>query len=157
MADIDLEELKRLLDAATPGPWKAYHAKLRPQLSDTTVDEVQDAEGDAVVFWSGFDSARGQSETKKRRRTNARLIALTPTLARRVLELAAEVERLRGSAVEANIDRHYSRQEQVERAEAAEAKLREIAIHSEAAIADDSCTGLSYRTLLRILKLARFS
>lgn len=102
MADIDLEELKRLLDAATPGPWKAYHAKLRPQLSDTTVDEVQDAEGDAVVFWSGFDSARGQSETKKRRRTNARLIALTPTLGRRVLELAAEVERLREALKVAN-------------------------------------------------------
>lgn len=56
---IDLGRILRLAEAATPGPWRHYHAKLRPHLSTVKIHEIQIArgrnEGQPIVSWPGFD------------------------------------------------------------------------------------------------------
>lgn len=60
----------------TPGPWKVYHAKLRPQFS-TKIIEIQDDHGNAIVAWSGFDAV---NRTVKKKMANARLMAAAPDM-----------------------------------------------------------------------------
>ena len=61
----------------TPGPWKVYHALLRPQFPGEKIIEVQDADGNAVVKWTGFDDS---GRLKKTHLANARLMAGAPDL-----------------------------------------------------------------------------
>lgn len=60
----------------TKGPWHVYSAPLRPEFP-TIIIEVQDAKGEAVVPWGGFDAAH---QTKAVKLANARLIAAAPDL-----------------------------------------------------------------------------
>lgn len=60
----------------TQGPWKVLHAKLRPQFP-VLITEVQDAAGNAVVAWAGFD---GVPQKKDEMLANASLIAAAPDL-----------------------------------------------------------------------------
>lgn len=62
--------------AFTPGPWRYYTGKLRPQFS-TVVHEIQDSDGTAIVSWSGFD---GVDFSQGQIAANARLIAAAPAL-----------------------------------------------------------------------------
>ncbi len=61
----------------TPGPWKVYHALLRPQFPGNKIIEVQEANGNAVVRWAGFDDS---DRLKRTHLANARLIAAAPDL-----------------------------------------------------------------------------
>ena len=63
----------------TSGPWKVYHALLRPQFPGEKIIEVQDDHGNAVVKWSGFDDS---DRLKKTHLANARLIAAAPMMLR---------------------------------------------------------------------------
>ena len=68
----------------TPGPFKVYHKRLRPQFK-TKIIEVQDRFGRAVIAWQGFDSCDMPVKTKL---ANAHLFAAAP-------ETAAERDRLK--------------------------------------------------------------
>jgi hypothetical protein len=68
----------------TPGPWKVYHALLRPQFPGSKIIEVQDYRGEAVVTWSGFDNS---DRLKKTHLANAHLIAAAPELRAALQEL----------------------------------------------------------------------
>ena len=57
----------------TATPWKFYKDKLRPQLSDRVVMEVQDSCQRAIVPWTGFDCANQPWAEKE---ANARFIVL---------------------------------------------------------------------------------
>lgn len=61
----------------TSGPWKVYHALLRPQFPGNRIIEIQDDRGEAVVTWGGFDNA---DRLKKTHLANARLMAAAPTM-----------------------------------------------------------------------------
>ncbi len=61
----------------TQGPWKVYYALLRPQFPGPRIIEVQDADGNAVVAWPGFDNS---DRLKKTHLANARLMAAAPTM-----------------------------------------------------------------------------
>lgn len=63
----------------TPGPWKVYHAALRPQLSRDRIIEIQSDHGNAIVQWSGFDNS---DRLKKTHLANARLMAAAPDMLR---------------------------------------------------------------------------
>jgi len=69
----------------TPGPWFVYNEPLRPQLGMQKIIEIQDAYGEAIVPWSGFDACDFPTKIKL---ANARFIAAAP-------ETAAERDRLR--------------------------------------------------------------
>ncbi len=51
----------------TKTPWKLYKAKLRPDISDVVIVEVQDQNGKSIIKWGGFDG-------QKNRDTNAAFI-----------------------------------------------------------------------------------
>ena len=40
----------------TPGPWKHIRGRLRPRFS-TTINEIQDSQGNPIVNWQGFDDS----------------------------------------------------------------------------------------------------
>jgi len=61
----------------TAGPWKVYHALLRPQFPGNRIIEIQDDHGTVVVAWGGFDNL---DRLKKTHLANARLIAAAPTM-----------------------------------------------------------------------------
>lgn len=61
----------------TSGPWKVYHALLRPQFPGSKIIEIQDDHGDAIVTWSGFDNS---DRLKKTHLANARMMASAPDL-----------------------------------------------------------------------------
>lgn len=82
-----------ILDMHTSGPWKVYHAKLRPQFSGRII-EVQDDHGKPVVTWSGFDN---YDRLKKTHLANARLIAAAPEM---LNALIAALPLLRQAATE---------------------------------------------------------
>lgn len=88
--ELDLEAIRRLCDAATPGPWKHYHAKeLRPGLGNgTPVNEVNGADGDPVVFWTGFDRGR---RSKKQVKADARFISQARTIIPALLDHIARL------------------------------------------------------------------
>jgi hypothetical protein len=60
----------------TPGPWRHYHGKLRPQFPNL-IHEIVDKNGEAIVKWGGFD---GVDLPKKQIAANARLMAAAPEL-----------------------------------------------------------------------------
>jgi hypothetical protein len=60
----------------TPGPWRHYHGKLRPQFPNL-IHEIQDGNGNAIVQWTGFD---GLDLPKKQVAANAHLIAAAPSM-----------------------------------------------------------------------------
>lgn len=67
------ESIRARVAAATPGPWKHYHApKLRKGFGGPPVNEVQTQGGDPVVQWGGFDGAAG---TRQEKRADAAFIA----------------------------------------------------------------------------------
>lgn len=47
-----------------PTPWRVYDAELRPKPFNTRVVEIHDANGYAVIPWSGFDQKRGSHTAK---------------------------------------------------------------------------------------------
>lgn len=61
----------------TSGPWKVYHALLRPQFPGDKIIEIQSDHGEAIVTWAGFDNA---DRLKKTHLANAHLIAAAPTM-----------------------------------------------------------------------------
>jgi hypothetical protein len=61
----------------TSGPWKVYHALLRPQFPGHKIIEVQDRDGQAVVQWAGFDNCDRREKTHL---ANAHLMAAAPDL-----------------------------------------------------------------------------
>lgn len=81
-SEITPERLEELLAAATPGPW-AQH------LVDETLVTASNQEVATTYFGEGYD------EHPKRKAADAALIALSPALAARVIELEAENARLR--------------------------------------------------------------
>lgn len=60
----------------TPGPWRYYSGKLRPQFS-TLIHEIRDQDGNAIVKWGGFD---GVNLPLQQISANAQLIAAAPDL-----------------------------------------------------------------------------
>lgn len=100
MTTLDLAALERLAQAATPGPWRHYCNKLRPQFGGI-INEVQQIKGPPVVHWVGFDSS---DMTQKQREFNAAYIAAAHpqavlALIARVRELEAETADLKTSVV----------------------------------------------------------
>lgn len=104
---ITADTLRAMLDAATPGPWQTHNipgdwglpgavhiiAENRdPYNAVATVDYV-------TPYCAG--SARRDREAAATAQTDARLIALAPTLAARVIEQEAEIERLTAERDEA--------------------------------------------------------
>lgn len=77
------------MSSHTPGPWKYYRSKLRSNFS-TIVIEVQDANGQAIVAWGGFDH---DNQKSKQRQANARLMALSPELLEALNWCVAEINR----------------------------------------------------------------
>jgi len=63
----------------TSGPWKVYHALLRPQFSGHKIIEIQSDHGEPIVTWAGFDNS---DRLKKTHLANARLMAAAPTMLR---------------------------------------------------------------------------
>ena len=63
----------------TPGPWKVYHALLRPQFPGNRIIEIQDLDSNAIVTWPGFDNS---DRLKKTHLANARVMAASPTMLR---------------------------------------------------------------------------
>lgn len=61
----------------TPGPWKVYHAALRPQFSTDKIIEIQSDHGNAIVQWAGFDNC---DRLKKTHLANACLMAAAPDM-----------------------------------------------------------------------------
>lgn len=91
----------------TPGKWHHYHAKLREQFS-TVIDEIQDDNGKAIVFWSGFDSVeRPKYET----RANCKLIARAPDLLAENAKLTERVRELT-EALSMLVDRNITYREE---------------------------------------------
>jgi hypothetical protein len=60
----------------TPGPWKRYKRRLRPNIGPV-IREVQTRDGKAVVHWGGFD---GVNMPKAEIDANVRLMAAAPEL-----------------------------------------------------------------------------
>jgi hypothetical protein len=97
MTPEQLTRLRRLAEAATPGPWQHYRDKLRPQFS-TRVNEVQADRERAVVAWSGFDDS---ARPEKQHAANAAYIAaVSPDVTLALLDTIAaqvtQIERLTG-------------------------------------------------------------
>ncbi|WP_273688396.1 hypothetical protein [Ketogulonicigenium vulgare] len=87
------EHLQALLDGATPGPWAA-----RPHWMDEAQREVAPVYDGEPDFgeWSAIADVSGHGDDDEAQADfNARLIALAPDLARRVIELEVEITRLR--------------------------------------------------------------
>src|SRR5260221_9846066 len=61
----------------TPGPWKVYHAALRPQFSSNKIIEIQSDHAKAIVQWMGFDDS---DRSKKTHLANAQLMAAAPDM-----------------------------------------------------------------------------
>jgi hypothetical protein len=78
--DAIIEEAERLLKDITPGEWKPYSDKLRPDFP-VRIHEVQ-ADDVAVVKWGGFD---GVDYPKRQIMANVRFIAAAPRLIRQLL------------------------------------------------------------------------
>ena len=99
-------EIRARADAATPGPWRHVHGRLRPQFK-MIINQVS-AGGRAVVAWAGFD---GLDASKTQIKADAHFIAHArediPTLLsaleaanKRADEAEALVERLKREAVQ---------------------------------------------------------
>lgn len=93
-----IAELERLDKEATPGPWRHYHDKLRPQFR-TVIDEVQAARGKAVVAWGGFDAA---DTSHRRRKHDAALIAKVRTRLPGILAALRRLEEVEQRAEKAD-------------------------------------------------------
>lgn len=84
-------DLRKLAEAATPGPWKHYYARaLRGGFDGNPVNEVQSDEHCPIVNWGGFDDS---DRTNKGHKANAAFIAAANPTA--VLALLDEIETLR--------------------------------------------------------------
>lgn len=93
-------ELEKLLAEVTPGPWRIipYDAGDKDEWSMYTpmIDGSEEADR-AVVHWAGFRQKYWQSADGKQSEieANAHLIAMAPTLARRVIAAELMAEALR--------------------------------------------------------------
>ena len=96
---ITADDLRKLLDASTPGEWRA--SSNHPQNACDEVEAIRDFINHGVAtLYNGESDTAGQDENgvwgdHPERRANARLIALAPTLARRVIAAEKLVEALR--------------------------------------------------------------
>ena len=72
-AKVEGKSRRQIMSEHTAGLWIFYKDKLRPQLSDKVVIEVQDSHHRAIVPWTGFDCADQPQEEKE---ANARFIVL---------------------------------------------------------------------------------
>ena len=93
------EELRELEKAATPGPWRHHHGKLRERFP-TIIDEIQQARSRTVIIaWGGFDPLPPSA-----RRKNATLIVAMrnelPRLLDDVDRLTKERDRLQAQFTE---------------------------------------------------------
>ncbi|MDB6178974.1 hypothetical protein PAF17_15895 [Paracoccus sp. Z330] len=115
---MNVDELQKLLDAATPGEWKA-----RKKNSDEDpiygFDWYHYSDQHGVVgYWTGHKDNH-KEERWCLSEADARLIALAPSLARQVIEQQDEIERLRGEY--AKLEAIYSTACQIAAAEIKEA------------------------------------
>lgn len=116
-------------EKATEGPWRTYYEVFRPQFSNRRVIEVQCNEKCPIVPWVGFDDS---FRTKKQHLANARFIAHArtdvPALCDALDEARAEVEVREINAMA------RGKLASSERADKAEAMLREMATALETAL-----------------------
>lgn len=91
----DLDEIERMLAAATPGDWEHYNEVFRPTLSKRRVTEIQSTRtGKAIINWQGFDG----DQARKANWNAALIVALhnsAPAMLTEIRELRAENARLR--------------------------------------------------------------
>jgi hypothetical protein len=91
MTDLSNDELRALVEAATPGPWHNVDGDI---YDNTPADNIgiplMRTERANYRSW-------GRALTDEERQANAALIALAPSLAAEVLALREERERLRGA------------------------------------------------------------
>ena len=92
MTDADLEQL---LTAATPGPWFSYEWSHDLSIYQSGTKPAYQGRIADVIYWSENHSGGRCNPLKRHAQANARLIAFAPTLAQEVLDLRAEVARLR--------------------------------------------------------------
>lgn len=94
-------DLKQLLTAATPGPWFSYEWSHDLSIYQSGTKPAYQGRIADVIYWSENHSGGRCNPLKRHAQANARLIALAPTLAQEVLDLRAEVARLREALIEA--------------------------------------------------------
>jgi hypothetical protein len=100
----------------TPLPWKFYHETFRKEISDMKVTEIQDASGNAIVRWPGFD---GVPQSKKEMLANARFIVTACNNHEALVEACEEmIAALNGTYID-------DRQRAIEHMKAALARVRE--------------------------------
>jgi hypothetical protein len=90
------DDVERLLDGTTPGPWVLDGMTSQRATMEGKMHRIK-LDGVFAVFVAGWGDNQDEA---KQGDANARLITAAPDLARRVLELEAEVERLRGALEE---------------------------------------------------------
>ncbi len=90
MTPDEVKALREAAEKATPGPWKHYRNKLRPNFGGV-INEVQSAERKVpVIQWSGFDNS---NKAEAKHAANARFIALAnPTTILSLLDALASAE-----------------------------------------------------------------
>jgi hypothetical protein len=95
---LDVAAIRARAEAATPGPWRCYRGKLRPQFP-TNIIEILGPEGKAVVAWTGFD---GVYTPKRETNANGLFIAHARTDIPALLDALAS-ERARADALERKV------------------------------------------------------
>ena len=122
MTDTSPENVARMLEGVTPGPWE--HDPIEGYQFNIYSD---DATGSILATTTGFQYAPRKPAEKL---ANARFIAYAreavPALAARLAEVEAERDTTRGALMNAGIALHTAKREAKD-AEAANAKLREAA------------------------------
>lgn len=103
-----VERLLKLAEKATPGPWRHYRQKLRPNFGGI-VNEVQCRQPrKPIVQWSGFDNS-DRSEAKHA--SNARYIAACSPDNIRRLATALVAQEAEIAALRAKVERYEARLE----------------------------------------------
>lgn len=92
-------DLKQLLTEVTPGPWFWHEMENNFSIYQIGVKPGYQARLADVVYWHANHTGDRRNPLEAAARANARLIALSPTLAQEVLALRAEVARLEGKEV----------------------------------------------------------
>ena len=97
---IDLDELMRLHDAATPGPWATEYRERENGMYGQDVFTLEDGEEIATISW--YPKYLGNGVTSTYRDANAAYIVAAcnavPELVHRIRELEAQRDRLQDAA-----------------------------------------------------------
>lgn len=92
---VDVEELERLLNAATPGPWRWWTSNSHARLSSDATGK----DGDVISAIIAFDGAPVLAVREVDQRAIAAMRNTLPSLLAEVRRLRQEVERWRDEAV----------------------------------------------------------